>query len=411
LALAAQSRYHSHNRYPDEQPMFFQFFDELRTARVPVTLKEYLALMDALSKDVIEMKIDEFYYLSRTALVKDERNLDKFDRVFAHVFKGLETLEGTDIAQIPDEWLRALTEKFLTEDEKKMIESLGGWEKLMETLKERLEEQKKRHEGGSKMIGSGGTSPFGNSGYNPEGVRIGQDKGRHGKAVKVWDKREYKNLDDSVELGTRNIKVALRRLRKWAREGAETELDIPGTIKDTANKGYLDLKLIPERHNTVKVLIFFDIGGSMDAYIKLCEELFSAAKTEFKHMEFFYFHNCLYEAVWKDNRRRHNEKFPTWDVLHKFPHDYKVIFVGDATMSPYEITYPGGSVEHWNEEAGAIWLDRVAQIYEHVVWLNPVPEKHWEYTPSIGLINQIISNRMYPLTLGGLDAAMRELNR
>ena len=391
--------------------MFFQFFDELRSARVPVTLKEYLALMDALSKDVIDMKIDEFYYLSRTALVKDERNLDKFDRVFSHVFKGLETLEGTEIAQIPEEWLRALTEKFLTEDEKKMIESLGGWEKLMETLKERLEEQKKRHEGGNKMIGSGGTSPFGNSGYNPEGVRIGQDKGRHGKAVKVWDKREYKNLDDSVELGTRNIKVALRRLRKWAREGAETELDIPGTIKDTANKGYLDLKLIPERHNTVKVLIFFDIGGSMDAYIKLCEELFSAAKTEFKHMEFFYFHNCLYEAVWKDNRRRHNEKFPTWDVLHKFPHDYKVIFVGDATMSPYEITYPGGSVEHWNEEAGAVWLDRVAQIYEHVVWLNPVPEKHWEYTPSIGLINQIISNRMYPLTLGGLDSAMRELNR
>jgi uncharacterized protein with von Willebrand factor type A (vWA) domain len=391
--------------------MFFQFFDELRSARVPVTLKEYLALMDALSKDVIDMKIDEFYYLSRTALVKDERNLDKFDRVFSHVFKGLETLEGTEIAQIPEEWLRALTEKFLTEDEKKMIESLGGWEKLMETLKERLEEQKKRHEGGNKMIGSGGTSPFGNSGYNPEGVRIGQDKGRHGKAVKVWDKREYKNLDDSVELGTRNIKVALRRLRKWAREGAETELDIPGTIRDTANKGYLDLKLIPERHNTVKVLIFFDIGGSMDAYIKLCEELFSAAKTEFKHMEFYYFHNCLYESVWKDNRRRHNEKFPTWDVLHKFPHDYKVVFVGDATMSPYEITYPGGSVEHWNEEAGAIWLDRVAQIYEHVVWLNPVPEKHWEYTPSIGLINQIISNRMYPLTLGGLDAAMRELNR
>ena len=391
--------------------MFFQFFDELSSARVPVTLKEYLALMDALSKDVIDMKIDEFYYLSRTALVKDERNLDKFDRVFSHVFKGLETLEGTEIAQVPEEWLRALTEKFLTEDEKKMIESLGGWEKLMETLKERLEEQKKRHEGGNKMIGSGGTSPFGNSGYNPEGVRIGQDKGRHGKAVKVWDKREYKNLDDSVELGTRNIKVALRRLRKWAREGAETELDIPGTIRDTANKGYLDLKLIPERHNTVKVLIFFDIGGSMDAYIKLCEELFSAAKTEFKHMEFFYFHNCLYESVWKDNRRRHNEKFPTWDVLHKFPHDYKVIFVGDATMSPYEITYPGGSVEHWNEEAGAIWLDRVAQIYEHIVWLNPVPEKHWEYTPSIGLINQIISNRMYPLTLGGLDQAMRELNR
>jgi uncharacterized protein with von Willebrand factor type A (vWA) domain len=391
--------------------MFFKFFDELRTARVPVTLKEYLALMDGLSKGVIDMKIDEFYYLSRTALVKDERNLDKFDRVFSHVFKGLETLEGTEIAQIPEEWLRALTEKFLTEEEKKLIESLGGWEQLMETLKQRLEEQKKRHEGGSKMIGTAGTSPFGANGYNPEGVRIGQDKSRHGRAVKVWDKREYKNLDDSVELGTRNIKVALRRLRKWARTGAEVELDLPGTIKDTANKGYLDLKLIPERHNTVKVLIFFDIGGSMNAYIRLCEELFSAAKTEFKHMEFFYFHNCLYESVWKDNRRRHNEKTATWDVLHKFPHDYKVVFVGDATMSPYEITYPGGSVEHWNEEAGAIWLDRVAQIYEHVVWLNPVSEKHWEYTPSIGLIQQIVSNRMYPLTLGGLDSAMKELNR
>jgi hypothetical protein len=391
--------------------MFFQFFDELRSARVPVTLKEYLALMDALAHDVIDMKVDQFYYLSRTALVKDERNLDKFDRVFSHVFKGLESLDATEITQIPDEWLRALTEKFLSEEEKKLIESMGGWDKLMETLKQRLEEQKKRHEGGSKMIGTGGTSPFGAMGYNPEGVRIGQDKGRHGKAVKVWDKREYKNLDDSVELGTRNIKIALRRLRKWARQGAEVELDLPGTIKDTANKGYLDLRLIPERHNTVKVLIFFDIGGSMDAYIKLCEELFSAAKTEFKHMEFFYFHNCLYESVWKDNRRRHNEKFATWDVLHKFPHDYKVIFVGDATMSPYEVTYPGGSVEHWNEEAGAIWLDRVAQIYEHAVWLNPVAEKHWEYTPSIGLIQQIMSGRMYPLTLGGLDTAMRELNR
>jgi len=391
--------------------MFFQFFDELRAAKVPVTLKEYLALMDALSKDVIDLKIDDFYFLSRTVLVKDEKNLDKFDRVFGHVFKGLEAIDPSLLAQLPEEWLKALTEKFLSEEEKKQIEALGGWEKLMETLKERLEEQKKRHEGGNKMIGSGGTSPFGNSGYNPEGVRIGQDKSRHGKAVKVWDQREYKNLDDSVELGTRNIKVALRRLRKWARQGAETELDLPGTIQDTANKGYLDLRLIPERHNTVKVLLFFDIGGSMDAYIKLCEELFSAAKTEFKHMEFFYFHNCLYESVWKDNRRRHNEKTNTWDVLHKFPHDYKVIFVGDATMSPYEITYPGGSVEHWNEEAGAVWLDRVAQIYPHVVWLNPVAQKHWEYTPSIGLINQITNNRMFPLTLGGLDAAMRELNR
>ena len=391
--------------------MFFQFFDELRAARVPVTLKEYLALMDALDSNVIDMKIDEFYYLSRAALVKDERNLDKFDRVFGHVFQGLENIDPTLLAQIPEEWLRALTEKYLSEEEKKQIEALGGWEKLMETLKQRLEEQKKRHEGGNKWIGTAGTSPFGAYGYNPEGVRIGQDKSRHGKAVKVWDKREYKNLDDSVELGTRNIKVALRRLRKWAREGAETELDLEGTIKDTANKGYLDLRLIPERHNTVKVLIFFDIGGSMDAYVRLCEELFSAAKTEFKHMEFFYFHNCLYESVWKDNRRRHSEKTATWDVLHKFPHDYKVIFVGDATMSPYEITYPGGSVEHWNEEAGALWLDRVAQTYEHVVWLNPVAQKHWDYTPSISLINQIISGRMYPLTLGGLDSAMRELNR
>ncbi len=391
--------------------MFFQFFDELRSAKIPVTLKEYLALMDALSKDVIDMKIDEFYYLSRTALVKDERNLDKFDRVFGHVFKGLEGLDPSIIAQIPEEWLKALSERFLSDEEKKMIESAGGWDKLMETLKQRLEEQKKRHEKGNKMIGTGGTSPYGANGYNPEGVRVGQDKSRHGKAVKVWDKREYKNLDDTVELGTRNIKVALRRLRKWAREGAETELDLPGTIADTANKGYLDLRLVPERHNTVKVLLFFDIGGSMDAHIRLCEELFSAARTEFKHMEFFYFHNCLYESVWKDNRRRHNEKTPTWDVINKFPHDYKVIFVGDATMSPYEVTYPGGSVEHWNEEAGAVWIDRVTNIYEHAIWLNPVAEKHWDYTPSIGLVSQIMNGRMFPLTLGGLEAAMRELSR
>jgi uncharacterized protein with von Willebrand factor type A (vWA) domain len=391
--------------------MFFNFFDELRAARVPVTLKEYLALMEAMQANVIDMKIDEFYVLARTVLVKDERNLDKFDRVFGHAFKGLENLEPSEIAQIPEDWLKALTEKFLSEEEKKQIEALGGWEKLMEELQKRLEEQKKRHEGGNKMIGSGGTSPFGNNGYNPEGVRIGQDKGRHGKAVKVWDKREYKNLDDQVELGTRNIKVALRRLRKWARQGAETELDMPGTIQNTANKGYLDLKLVPERRNTVKVLIFFDIGGSMDSYIKLCEELFSAAKTEFKHMEFFYFHNCLYESVWKDNRRRHNEKTRTWDVLHKFGNDYKIVFVGDATMSPYEITYPGGSVEHWNEEAGATWVQRVAEIYPHLIWLNPVAEKHWEYTPSIQLVKQLINERMFPLTLEGLERAMRELSR
>ncbi|NWH07186.1 MAG: VWA domain-containing protein [Alphaproteobacteria bacterium] len=391
--------------------MFFNFFDELRAAKVPVTLKEYLALMEAMDKNVIDMRIEEFYYLSRAILVKDEKNLDKFDRVFGHVFKGLEGLDPSLVAQIPDEWLKALSEKFLSDEEKKMVESLGGFEKLMEELQKRLDEQKKRHEGGNRMIGTAGTSPFGAYGYNPEGVRIGQKEGRHGKAVKVWDKREYKNLDDQVELGTRNIKVALRRLRRWARQGAETELDLDGTIQNTAHKGYLDIKLVPERHNTVKVLIFFDIGGSMDSYIKLCEELFSAAKTEFKHMEFFYFHNCLYESVWKDNRRRHNEKTNTWDVLHKFGNDYKVIFVGDATMSPYEITYPGGSVEHWNEEAGAVWIDRVSQIYPHIIWLNPVPEKHWEYTPSIQLVQQLIANRMYPLTLDGLDRAMRELGR
>jgi uncharacterized protein len=376
-----------------------------------VTMKEYLALMDALDSGVIGMKVDEFYYLSRATLVKDKRNLDKFDRVFGHVFNGFENLEPDLVAQIPEEWLRKLAEKYLTDEEKKQIEALGGWEKLMETLRQRLAEQKGRHQGGSKWIGTAGTSPFGAYGYNPEGVRIGQDKSRHGRAVKVWDKREYKNLDDSVELGTRNIKVALRRLRKWAREGAETELDLDDTVKSTANKGYLDLKLVPERHNTVKVLLFFDVGGSMDAYIRLCEELFSAARAEFKHMEFFYFHNCLYEGVWTDNRRRQAEVTPTWDVLHKFPHDYKVIFVGDATMSPYEITYTGGSVEHWNEEAGAVWLDRVVQIYPHVAWLNPVAQKHWDYTPSVRLIGQLLSGRMFPLTLAGLDSAMRELGR
>jgi uncharacterized protein len=391
--------------------MFFQFFDELRAAKVPVTLKEYLALMDALDSGVIGMKVDEFYYLSRATLVKDERNLDKFDRVFGHVFNGFENLAPDLVAQIPEEWLRKLAEKYLTDEEKKQIEALGGWEKLMETLRQRLAEQKGRHQGGSKWIGTAGTSPFGAYGYNPEGVRIGQDKSRHGRAVKVWDKREYKNLDDSVELGTRNIKVALRRLRKWAREGAETELDLDDTVKSTANKGYLDLKLVPERHNTVKVLLFFDVGGSMDAYIRLCEKLFSAARAEFKHMEFFYFHNCLYEGVWTDNRRRQAEVTPTWDVLHKFPHDYKVIFVGDATMSPYEITYTGGSVEHWNEEAGAVWLDRVVQIYPHVAWLNPVAQKHWDHTPSVRLIGQLLSGRMFPLTLAGLDSAMRELGR
>ncbi len=392
--------------------MFQRFFTELRHAKVPVSLKEYLVLLEALEKDVIPPLVDDFYYLSRATLVKDERHIDRFDQVFGHVFKGAEFTQEVIDAMIPAEWLQALTEKYLTEEEKQQIEALGGWDKLMETLQKRLEEQKERHEGGSKWIGSGGTSPFGNSGYNPEGVRIGQDKGRHGRAVKVWDKREYKNLDDQVELGTRNIKVALRRLRKFARQGAPDELDLDGTIKETARQGYLDIVMRPERRNTIKVLIFFDIGGSMDPHIKMCEELFSAARTEFKHLEFFYFHNCLYEQVWKDNRRRNTEKLNTWDVLHKFPHDYKVLFVGDATMSPYEITYPGGSVEHWNEEPGAIWLHRVKEIYEHLVWLNPTPQQHWAHTPSVGVVQEIIGpDRMFPLTLTGLDRAMRELSR
>jgi uncharacterized protein with von Willebrand factor type A (vWA) domain len=391
--------------------MFVHFFHELKKANIPVSLREYLMLLEAMDAEVIDRRVEDFYFLSRASLVKDERNLDKFDQVFGHVFKGLDLTLEDHTTQLPEEWLKALTEKFLTEEEKAEIEKLGGWEKIMETLKQRLEEQKKRHEGGNKMIGTAGTSPFGANGYNPEGVRIGQKEGRHGKAVKVWDKREYKNLDDQVELGTRNIKVALRRLRKFAREGAPTELDLDDTIRSTAHHGYLDIKMVAERRNKVKLLVFFDIGGSMDSHIKLCEELFSAARTEFKNMEYFYFHNCLYEGVWKDNRRRHNEKMSTWDVLHKFPADYKVVFVGDATMSPYEITYAGGSVEHWNEEPGAIWLERVSQIYESAVWLNPVPERHWEYTPSLQIIKQVMGERMYPLTLEGLDKAMRELSR
>ncbi|MFP4004716.1 MAG: vWA domain-containing protein [Alphaproteobacteria bacterium] len=390
--------------------MFLNFFHELRRAGIPVTLKEYMLLLEAVAAGLANMKVEDFYYLARAALVKDERYLDRFDQVFGHVFKGLEYMDEFLSADIPEEWLKALSEKFLTEEEKAQIEAMGGWEKLMEELKKRLEEQKERHEGGDRWIGTGGTSPYGNAGYNPEGVRIGGE-GRHGRAVKVWDKREFRNLDDTVELGTRNIKIALRRLRQFAREGAETELDMPETIRSTAHKGYLDLHMVPERHNTVKVLLFFDVGGSMDPHVRVCEELFSAARSEFKHMEYFYFHNCLYEAVWKDNRRRWNETTPTWDVLHTYPSDYKVILVGDATMSPYEITYPGGSVEHWNEEAGAVWLQRVFDIYEHCVWLNPVPERYWDYTPSIQLINQLISGRMFPLTLDGIDRAMRELQK
>ena len=391
--------------------MFIEFFHQLKAASIPVTLKEYLTLMEAMDAGIAAGKVENFYYLSRISLVKDERHLDKFDQVFGHVFKGLEELSEQDVTDIPEEWLRKLSEKFLSEEEKAEIEALGGWEKIMEELKKRLEEQKKRHQGGSKWIGTGGTSPFGAYGYNPAGIRIGQKESRHRRAIKVWDKREFKDLDDSVELGTRNIKIALRRLRKFAREGAPEELDLDGTIKGTANKGYLDIQMVPERRNTIKVLLFFDVGGSMDDHVRVCEELFSAARTEFKHMEYFYFHNCLYEGVWKNNNRRHTERINTYDLLHTYASDYKVIFIGDASMSPYEISYPGGSVEHMNPEPGALWLQRLTQVYESAIWLNPTPEKYWSYTPSIDMIRQLFSDRMYPLTLEGLDSAMRELVR
>jgi uncharacterized protein with von Willebrand factor type A (vWA) domain len=391
--------------------MFVTFFHELKSAGVPVTLREYLTLMQAMQADLADRRVEYFYYLARSALVKDERNLDKFDRVFAHAFKGLDLVQEAIPVEIPAEWLKKLTEKYLTEDEKRQIEAMGGLDKLLETLRQRLAEQKGRHQGGSKWIGTAGTSPYGAYGYNPEGVRIGQDKNRNFRAVKVWDKREFKDLDDEIELGTRNIKIALRRLRKFARTGAPEELDLESTIKGTAHKGYLDIHMRPERHNAVKVLLFFDVGGSMDWHIKITEELFSAARTEFKHMEHFYFHNCVYERVWKQNRRRWDLVTPTWDVLHTYPHDYKVILVGDASMSPYEIVMPGGSVEHTNEEAGQVWLERVTRAYAACVWLNPVPEDQWEYTQSIRMVRQLVAGRMYPLTLEGLDRAMRELVR
>jgi len=390
--------------------MFLNLFFELKQANVPVSLKEYLLLMEAMDKGVAGYSVEDFYYLARSALIKDERHLDKFDRIFGHVFKGLETVAG-ETTEIPEEWLRKLAEKVLSEEEKKLIESLGGWEKLMETLKKRLEEQKERHQGGNKWIGTAGTSPFGAYGYNPEGIRIGQKESRHRRAVKVWDKREFKNLDDQVELGTRNIKVALRRLRKFARTGAQTLLDLDDTIKSTAHKGFLDIKMVAERHNAVKVLLFFDVGGSMDDHIKVCEEMFSACRSEFKHLEYFYFHNCVYEGVWKDNSRRYSDVIPLWDVLHTYPSDYKVIFVGDASMSPYEISYPGGSVEHWNEEAGATWMQRILDVYPHAVWINPVPQAWWRHTISIQMMKQLMSERMYGLTLEGIDQAIQELNK
>ncbi|MBL8884421.1 MAG: VWA domain-containing protein [Hyphomicrobium sp.] len=391
--------------------MFATFFHELKAAKLPVTLKEYLTLLEAVEAGVAGQRVEDFYYLARAALVKDERNLDRFDQVFGHVFKGLDLMADAGTAEIPEDWLRLVSALHLSEEDKKKIEELGGWDKIMQELQKRLAEQKERHSGGNKWIGTGGTSPFGAYGYNPAGVRIGQKESRHRRAIKVWDKREFKDLAGTAEIGTRNIKVALRRLRQFARTGAPSELDLHSTIRGTAEKGYLDLHLRPERHNAVKLLMFFDVGGSMDDHIRDVEELFSAARTEFKHLEYYYFHNCLYEGVWKDNARRWTDKTPTWQVLNTYPADYKVIFVGDASMSPYEITVPGGSVEHMNEEPGALWLRRVTDIYKHAVWLNPVPETYWDWTPSIGLIRTLFSGRMYPLTLEGLDAATRDLMR
>jgi uncharacterized protein with von Willebrand factor type A (vWA) domain len=387
------------------------FFFKLRDSGVPVSITEFLSLLAALEARVASASAEDFYYLSRACLVKDERHFDKFDRAFAAHFKGAEELFAAMMAQIPDEWLRRMGERTLSDEEKAKIEALGGWDKLIETLKKRLEEQKERHEGGNKWIGTGGTSPFGSYGYNPEGIRIGQDESRNRRAVKVWDQREFRNLADTVELGTRNIKIALRKLRRFAREGAAENLDLDGTIDSTArNAGLLDLKFVPERHNAIKVLLFLDVGGSMDDHVRVCEELFSAARGEFKHLEYFYFHNFVYESVWKDNRRRHVEKIPTLEVMRTYGHDYKLIFVGDATMSPYEIVQPGGSVEHWNEEAGAVWMQRLTRTWPHHVWLNPEPQERWPYTPSVQLTRELVEDRMFPLTLSGLDEAIKALH-
>jgi hypothetical protein len=393
--------------------MLLNLFTALREAKVPVTLREYLTLVEALKRDLAEQSVESFYFLSRAALVKDERNLDKFDRVFGQVFKGLGEAggpEGVTAAALPEEWLRKLAEKHLTDEERAQIEALG-WDKLWETLKQRLAEQKGRHQGGNKWIGTAGTSPFGAYGYNPEGIRIGQEGNRNFRAVKVWDQREFKDLDDSRELGTRNIKIALRRLRKFARQGALDELDLDGTIHDTAHRGYLDIRMRPERRNAVKVLLFLDVGGSMDWHIEQAEELFSAARSEFKHLEHYYFHNCPYEWLWKENRRRHEAAIPTQEVIRTYAGDYRAVFVGDASMSPYEISHPGGSVEHWNEEPGEAWMRRLIEHFPKAVWLNPVPEPHWGHTHSIKMIRGLMEGRMFPLTIQGLEEAMRALAR
>ena len=391
--------------------MLTGFFLKLKEHKIPVSIKEYLVLIEGMEKHVISPSIDEFYFFARTALVKDEANFDKFDRAFGEFFKGIENLVGQGL-EFPLEWLRKQTELTLTEEERAQIEAMGGWDKLMDALKKKLEEQKGRHQGGNRMIGTAGTSPFGAYGYNPEGIRIGQKESRHRRAVKVWDAREYRNLDGATELGIRNIKVALRRLRRFAREGSPDELDLDNTIDKTArNAGWLDLQMRPERHNAAKVLLFLDIGGSMDDHVKLAEELFSAAKSEFKHLEYFYFHNCLYDFVWKDNHRRHTERIRTWDILHKYGHDYKLVFVGDATMSPYEILQPGGSIEYSNDEAGAVWIRRILEVYRRSVWLNPEPEDMWQYRQSITIIRELMGGRMFPTTIEGLEKAMKSLTK
>ncbi|HTJ93490.1 MAG TPA: VWA domain-containing protein [Pararobbsia sp.] len=394
--------------------MLIDFFLSLRNAKLPVSVKEYLTLVGALEREVIAPSIDEFYYLARLTLIKDEKHFDKFDQAFGSYFNGAASVldASLDASDIPLDWLKKRLEREFSAEEKAQIEAMGGLDKLLDRLKELLDEQKERHEGGNKWIGTGGTSPFGHGGYNPEGIRIGGEAGGERSAAKVWNARAYRDYDDDVELGTRNIKVALRRLRRFAREGAAEELDLDDTIRSTAaNAGWLDLRMVPERHNTIKVLMLLDVGGSMDDHIKRTEELFSAAKTEFKHLEFFYFHNCVYDFLWKQNRRRHAERFPTWDVLHKYTSEYKLIFVGDATMGPYEILQPGGSVEYNNAEPGAAWLTRFTERFPHYVWLNPEPERLWEYRQSVSLVRELMANRMFPITLNGLESAMRLLSK
>ena len=392
--------------------MFLNFFIELRNVKIPVSLKEYLSLLDCLDKNVISFKVENFYYLSRASLIKNEKHIDRFDLVFSKVFKGIEDISLENLlnkVDIPKEWVKKLSEKLLTPEEMEEIKSLGGFDKLMETLKKRLLEQEKRHQGGNKWIGTAGTSPFGAYGYNPEGIRIGQDKSRHKKAIKVWDKREFKDLDDKSELGSRAMKIALKRLRQWARTGLQEEIDIDSTIKSTAKNGYLDIKTQKEKNNSIKVLLFLDVGGSMDPYVKKVEELFSASRSVFRNLQYFYFHNCLYEGVWKNNRRRWNEQIPTFEVLNTYGKEYKCIFVGDASMSPYEILFPGGANEHFNKIAGKDWLFKAISQWESHMWINPVPKKYWDYTQTIKMVSDIFSGKMVPLTLSGLDKGMKQL--